>query len=193
MYATEHLVEIYYRQLGYFTTADIKVIRGNNRQFDIIAYNYKLDRFLHIEASVAHGQHWAASLTDIEKNVGYKFFGRTKNKRPDNPNTDYNKGKTYLQPIKSTYENLGIEYQKVIRVWCTWALIERDNDIKDWQRRLAKQYSLKPENFEILKFRDTVLPEVTANIGTAYYDDELIRILSLVKQYNVQVGALNNA
>lgn len=186
MNTTEHLVEVYYRQSGCFTATDIKIVKGNNRQFDLLAFNLQTQKYYHIEISVAHGQQWQASLNDIKERIRYKFFGSTKNLRPDNPNTDFNKGKSYLDSIKATYQKFGLEYDKLIRVWCTWCLTDTNSAIDTWKIEIANDFNLKPDNFEILLFRDTVLPTLLANIGTAYYDDELLRTLSLISEYNRQ-------
>lgn len=187
MNTTEHLVEVYYRQQGCFTATDIKVERGNNRQLDLLAFNYMTKIFYHIEVSVAHGEHWAASLNDIREKIRFKYFGEPYNKRPDNPNTDFAKGKKYLEPIKETYTKFGIDYNLIKRVWCVWCLNDTtDQDIENWKQSLASEFGLRASNFEILSFRDEVLPRLLENIGTAYYDDELLRTLSLIKEYNKQ-------
>ena len=186
MNTTEHLIEVYYRQLGCFTATDIKIIKGNNRQFDLLAFNFTTKKFYHIEVSVAHGEHWQGTLADIKEKIRYKFFGSPRNSRPNNPKTDFAKGKTYLDPIKATYSKFGVSYKDVIRVWCTWCLPETEVSLDDWKQELATEFDLQPENFELLLFRDTVLPALLENIGTAYYDDELLRTLSLIKEYNRQ-------
>lgn len=186
MNTTEHLVEVYYRQIGCFTATDVKIAKGNNRQFDLLAYNLLTQKYYHVEICVAHGQQWQASLNDIKEMIRYKFFGLPKNLRPDNPNTDFNKGKSYLDSIKATYKKFGLNYEKVIRVWCTWCLTEPDSNIDKWKTEIANEFKLKPDNFEKLPFRDTVFPELLSKIGTAHYDDELLRTLSLLSEYNKQ-------
>ena len=54
MNATEHLVELYYRQRNNLTFTDFKVEGGNNRQFDVLAYHKPTDKLRHIEVSVTH-------------------------------------------------------------------------------------------------------------------------------------------
>ncbi|GAB3995129.1 hypothetical protein GCM10028807_34460 [Spirosoma daeguense] len=118
--------------------------------------------------------------------MGYKFFGVVRNSRPNNPKTDFMKGKSYLNSIKATYKNLGLEYDEVIRVWCTWCLSDKSSTIEAWKNEIAEEYNLKPDNFEILLFRDTVLPSVINSIGTSNYDDILLRTISLISEYNRQ-------
>jgi len=189
MNTTEHLVEIYYRQKGFFTSSDIKVEHGNNRQFDLLAFNYKTQGICHVEINVAHNEHWADSLEKIKDKMEFKFFGKPRNNRPDNLNTDFNKGKTYFNSIKETYSKFGFDFQNIIRVWCIWCLPEEANKdkIDDLKNSIASEYDLNANNFQILLFRDDVLPFLLEKIGTSHYDDELLRTLSLIKEYNKQL------
>jgi len=51
---------------------------------------------------------------------------------------------------------------------------------------MADQFDLKPDNFEILLFRDEVLTKLLSSIGTSNYDDELLRTLSLIVEHRKQ-------
>jgi hypothetical protein len=187
MNTTEHLVEAYYRQKGHFTVSDIKVDKGNNRQFDILTFDNKAQKFYHIEVSVTHALNWVRPLDGITNEVRFKFFGIPKNKRPDNLKTDFAKGKTYIEPIKATYNKYGIDYKNVIRVWCTWTLSANDTaKVDTWKEKMATEFNLQTHNFEILLFREEVLSTLLTNIGTANYDDELLRTLSLVSEHRIQ-------
>jgi hypothetical protein len=186
MNTTEHLVEIYYRQKNYFTISDIKVINGNNRQFDLLAYDVIEKLFYHIEIGVTHTKGWQSSLEDLKDNIRYKFFGCVRNTRPDNSNTDYKKEKNYIKSIKSTYQKFGVDYKKVIRVWCAWSLEATENEISTWKKELSQEFNINKKRFQILLFRDSVLPFLLESVGTANYDDKLYRTLSLVKEYNRQ-------
>jgi len=84
MNTTEHLVEIYYRQKGHFTVTDIKVDKGNNRQFDLLTFDSISKEFCHVEISVTHTLNWIRPLDSISEEVRFKFFGKPKNKRPGN-------------------------------------------------------------------------------------------------------------
>lgn len=191
MNTTEHLVEIYFRQQGCFTVSDVKVENGNNRQFDLLAFNQNTRLSYHIEVSVVHGERWAPSLDEIKAKIWQKFFGEPENTRPGNPNTDFSKGKTYLGSIKATYQKFGIDYDEVKRVWCTWCLNDvNKQEVEDWKESLALKYKINKDKFEILSFRDEVLPQLIKNVGTAYYEDELLRMLSLIKQYNKQTNLI---
>ena len=187
MNASERLVEIYYRQKKCFTVSDVKIEGGNNRQFDLLAFDVKSNKHYHIESSIGHGVQWSPTLDNIYHLMNYKFFGAPKNSRPDNPKTDFAKGKSYHGSIKKAYETFGLEYKDVVRVWCTWCLTKVDEErIIPWKKEMAKIFQLKPQNFELLSFRDTVLPFIMNEVGTSNYDDDLSRCLSLIKAYNNQ-------
>jgi len=187
MTTTEHIVETYYRVIkNCFTYSDLKVVGGNNRQFDVLAYDPKNEVLRHVEVSVTHNEHWTANLERIKQEIGFKFFGLPKNRRPDNPNTDFNKGKTYEEQIKNAYDSFGIEWNKVIRVWCLWRYNESEDEISNWKENLEKEYGVKANMFEILSFRDTVIPSLYNKIGTSNYSDEIMRTFSLIKEYNKQ-------
>ena len=190
MNATERLVETYYRQKGFFTATDIKVENGNNRQFDLLAFDSNNKKYYHIEISVTHSLGWVRKLSNISDEIKFKFFGVPKNKRPGNLKTDFAKGKKYLDQINNAYRKFGINPDDVIRVWCTWTLCESDlADLLTWKESTAKEYGLQPNHFEVLLFRDEVLKTLLENIGTSNYDDELLRTLSLVNQHRVQTNA----
>jgi hypothetical protein len=187
MNTTEHIVEQYYRLKGYFTNVDIKVIGGNNRQFDILAFHpsQKENKILHIEISIAHGENWPQTLDSLKKQVGKKFFGIPS--PSDKKTSDFQKGKNYYDQIKKTYEKYGLDTSEIIRVWCTWFM----NDLtieskKQWQEELAEEFKLKSNNFEILLFRDEVIPYMMENVGKSNYEDEVLRIFSLLKEYQAQ-------
>lgn len=189
MNTTEHLVEAFYQQQGCLTTTDVKIVKGNNRQIDLLAVNLKTEKYYHVEISVAHTEQWPVTLDKIKQRIRYKFFGTTINSRPENPKTDFAKGKTYLNQIKETYSKFGFDFSKVIRVWCAWSILDASmSDILKWKNSLAAEFKLEETNFEILLFRDDVLPKLLECVGTAYYDDQLLRTLSLVKEYNRQTN-----
>lgn len=54
MNAAEQIVEVYYQQLKHsFTARDIKVIGGNNRQLDLLAYHPQDRECHHVETSIS--------------------------------------------------------------------------------------------------------------------------------------------
>lgn len=59
MNTTEKIVEAYFRLCkNCFTYPDMKVINGNNRQLDLLAYNLMDNSQYHIEVSVTHQENW---------------------------------------------------------------------------------------------------------------------------------------
>lgn len=187
MNAQSKIVENYYRMVKKcFTITDIKVHGGNNRQFDILAYQPEEKKYYHIEVGVTHRQNWCPNLNELKEKFRQKFFGKPQNKRPDNKKTDFAKGKDYLTQIKEAYLMYGIDYDKVIRVWCFWTFKGDDEEILKLKYVLAKEFELDSKNFETLSFRDDVITELEKVIGTSNYDDETIRTLSLLKEYQKQ-------
>lgn len=187
MNTTEHLVELYYRHChNSFTYTDYKVINGNNRQFDVLAYNKNSNTIRHIEVSVTHSTRWTADLESLKNDIRYKFFGIPKNKRPDNPNTDFNKGKSYRNQIENAYNDFGFNWNEVIRVWCLWFHPNDQSIINNWKAQLSDEFSLKEKNFELLSMRDEVIPSLIEAIGTSNYDDDILRTLSLIEQQRIQ-------
>jgi hypothetical protein len=187
MTTTEHIVETYYRVAkNCLTLTDFKVVGGNNRQLDVLAYNPSESSFRHIEVGVTHNEKWTANLESVKNDIGFKFFGHPRNNRPDNQNTDFKKGKTYTEQIKKAYATFGIDWDKVIRVWCLWRYTETEEEIKKWKGDLEKEFGIKADRFELLSFRDTVIPGLYDNIGTANYSDEIMRTISLMKEYDRQ-------
>ena len=191
MTPTEHIVDVFFNEIkNCFTISDVKVEKGNNRQFDLLAYEIKSKTQYHIEISVTHNQHWTANLTNLNSEIEAKFFGNPKNNRPGNQNTDFAKGKSYLDSIKNTYEKYGFDYEKVIRVWVLWYFKDTPEEIEKWKSNLASRFQLEKENFELYSFRDQILKSLFEEIGTSNYSDDVMRTLSLMKEYKRQGGIL---
>lgn len=189
MNATEQIIEIYYRHCKhFFTYTDYKVPHGNNRQLDVLALNHRENKLHHIEVGVTHNEHWTANLAGVREQMRHKFFGFPKNNRPDNPNTDFNRGRNYQNEIRSCYESIGFSWKETIRVWCLWWHTNDQNEINLWKKELASEFNLSPDNFELLSMRDTVIPCVLESIGTSNYDDPIMRTISLLRQFELQTG-----
>jgi hypothetical protein len=179
MNATEHLVEIYFRHKDCFTISDVKVINGNNRQFDLLAVNLIEKKSYHIEVSITHGQHWQYSLEGLKDVMQYKFFGDIKSQSRSKKNQ--------LESITKTYEKFGIDFKEVIRVWCCWCLPENPiEEIDNWKHDLASIHNLDSDKFKLISLRDEILPQLFDGIKTANYADEILRTLSLVKEQSRQ-------
>lgn len=187
MNAAEHIVDAYFRLVrGCFTLSDKKVIKGNNRQLDILAYHLKSREAFHIEVGVTHQQNWCLSIEDLAPQFDKKFFGTSpERKGAIKGTTDFEKGKSYWTKIIETYEDVGFNPKEVRRVWVAWIVKGGDGrtpiNVDFYSRQLDRTFPI-----QILSLRDFVLPELQNKIGTANYDDELLRILGFVKQRELQ-------
>lgn len=184
MNTTESIVESYFRLVrGCFTQPDVKVIKGNNRQIDLLAYNIIEKKSFHVEVSVTHCQQWCPTPKDLKENFDKKFFGMPIKK--ESSNTDYAKGKTYIDGIKKTYQSLGLDHSKINRVWVCWDV--RDSEyLEEELIAYCKLRSLTRESLEIVSFRDEVIPELMEKVSTSNYEDDSLRTLSLMRQYEIQ-------
>ncbi len=181
MNAVEHIVECYFRYVrGCFTMTDVKVPGGNNRQCDLLAYDLKKKKQYHIESSVTHQENWAPS-TDQLKDIFDKKFRGVPAKRAGE-NTDYSKGKSYLDHILSTYQKVGLRPSAIKRVFVTW----KNDKQSEMKRFLAQYYKTTKLRIEIISFRDEILPALMNTISTSNYDDEVLRTLSLIRQRELQ-------
>lgn len=114
MNAVEHIVESYFRFCrGCFTMADYKVPNGNNRQFDLLAFNVKTGEQYHIESGVTHCENWCPTTKKLVTKFNQKFLGVPKEKEGEN--TDFGKGKTYKAQIWAGYRSVGFDPEKVQR------------------------------------------------------------------------------
>ncbi len=193
MNAAEHIVESYFRLCkGCFTLSDRKVVSGNNRQLDILAYNLKEKLQFHIEIDVTHQLNWCPTRGELEQKFEGKFFGAPPERKSKTGNaTDSEKGKSYLSQIEETYVDLGFSPANVKRVWVCW-VVKGEENTKSLV--LSSEYhNKKCENkkyeIEVLSLRNKILPELERKIGTANYDDEILRTLGFMKQREEQIGA----
>lgn len=183
MNAVEHLVESYYRLCKHcFTYTDVKVYAGNNRQIDILAVSFLKKEQYHIECSVTHCLRWCPTSSTLITEFEKKFSGIPKKK--EGRNTDSAKGKRYRVNIRSTYELLGLDMAKVKRVWVCWSIKEPQT----LKQELSTYFMKTGDQIEVLELRDTVLPELMKVVSTANYDDEILRVFSLIKQGEKQTG-----
>jgi hypothetical protein len=187
MNAAEHIVDAYFRLTrGCFTLADKKVANGNNRQLDILAYHLNTQQMFHIEVGVTHQKNWCLNIDEFGSQFEKKFFGAVpERKGKSNGTTDFEKGKSYWEQIQKTYEEVGFDREAVKRVWVCWIVKNRDGrkpiEISYFSPRLGKTFEI-----QMLSLRDYILPELENTIGTANYDDEILRVLGFVKQRELQ-------
>ncbi|QYG00150.1 hypothetical protein [Massilia sp. NP310] len=189
MNASEHIVDAYFRLvLGCFTLGDKKVVKGNNRQLDLLAYHLKTREAFHIEVAVTHQMNWCVRLEELGPHFDKKFFGLPdERKGAANGTTDFEKGKVYWEQINATYEDVGFEPDQVKRVWVCWIIKGADGaapiETQFYSKHLNRTFPI-----QILSLRDFVLPRLQDKIGTANYDDELLRVLGFVKQRELQTA-----
>lgn len=188
MNAVEQIVEGYFRYVKKcFTISDIKVISGNNRQMDLLAYSVKENKSYHIESSVTHRVNWnPKSYEKIDSYLKYKFLGFPR-KHNNSLNSDFNKKKIYAQQIKDTYNSYGLNFDKIIRVCVFWCLDNLDKyKIYEFKKEFSDKNQIDIEKLEILSFREDILPELEKVIGTSNYEHEIIRTISLISEYRKQ-------
>jgi|GEM_PF-1458468 len=184
MTATEKIVESYFRLYKKcFTLPDVKIVEGNNRQIDLLAYCVAQGDQYHIEVSVTHCENWCPDATELKDNFDKKFFGFVPKRV--GKNTDYSKRKTYKKNIYDTYKKYGLNPNKIQRIWVCWLLVDQANV----QRELNKYYrkrKIQNNPIKIISFRDTIIPDLLKKVSTSNYEDDSLRFLSLLRQYEKQ-------
>lgn len=186
MSATEHIVEAYFRyKLKCFTMHDVKVAGGNNRQFDLLAYQVESGEQYHVEIAVTHEASWAPTLEKLQKRFEIKFFGAPAER--ERPGRDFINGRVYGEEINATYRSVGFDPSNVQRIWVCWTVAKADQSKLDsFLQGYSKKKKLGERAIKVWSFRDTILKELIAEIGKSNYDDPLLRTISLVRQFDVQ-------
>lgn len=186
MNAVEHIVECYFRYCkNCFTMTDVKIINGNNRQCDLLAFNLATQEQFHVESSVTHDLNWLPSDDTLCETFDKKFLGVPPKRQGER--TDYTKGKTYFDNILQTYQSVGFDPLKVQRVFVTWG-VKKETSIQN----LVANYSIEHGiQVQVYLFRDHILPELMDKISSSHYEDEILRTLSLLRQRNLQVKQPN--
>ncbi len=184
MNTTERIVESYFRLCrNCFTYPDVKVVGGNNRQLDLLAYNLRDGSQYHIEASVTHELSWRATWANLRLKFEGKYFGIPHEKV--GPNTDHTKGKNYFAKIQKTYKLVGFTPSKVQRIWVTWVTPE-DLDFEKQLLKYCKSKRIGKCPIKVLSFRDQILSELPKAVGRSNYNDDVLRTLSLLNQFRRQ-------
>jgi len=193
MNAAEHIVDAYFRLCRKcFTLSDIKVEKGNNRQFDILAHDLVKGDSFHIEVGVTHRLNWCPNITELESRFDKKFFGVAPARDGANTGlTDHERKKNYFKQIEASYRRVGINPVTVRRVWVCWALKGSDTSAP-LQHKIRSAALNKDFDVEILGLRDLVLPQLQTEIGTSNYEDEVLRTLGFLKQLNDQTNPTIN-
>jgi len=171
MNTTEKIVEAYFRLCKKcFTLPDVKVIKGNNRQIDLLAYNIKSSEQFHIETSVTHRLNWCPTANDLISKFNKKFFGSTLN----------------IQRIYNTYERYGFNPKKINRIWVCWAMRDKTGDFQEKINKYCRRRQIQKNPIKVICFRDAIIPALENEVSTAHYEDDSLRTLSLLKQYKKQ-------
>jgi len=164
--------------------ADVKVIGGNNRQMDFLAFNPKTSEQYHVEVSVAASETWSPKQTsDLFPEFDKKYCGAPANRA--GLRTDSGRGKNYREAINRTYEAKGLDPSKIERVWVCWTVVYPES----MQRQLGdycERHGLRSDGLKILRFRDDVIPALKDAVGTAFYEDDALRTFSLIRQTQVE-------
>jgi hypothetical protein len=189
MNAAEHIVDAYFRlRRDCFTFSDRKVTKGNNRQLDILAYHVKQKLQYHVEVGVTHQENWCPTLEELGPQFEKKFFGAPpERKGKTGGTTDFEKGKSYFSQIEETYTEVGFSPDHVKRVWVCW-IVKGNESNKPLVVQFDSKHLNRKVEIEILSLRDFILPELANAIGTANYDDEILRVLGFVKQRELQTA-----
>jgi len=187
MNTAEHIVESYFRLCrGCFTFPDRKVVRGNNRQLDILAYDVKRKLQFHIEVGVTHRLTWCSTRDELGAEFQRKFFGIPPERvSSGGAATDFERGKSYFSQIEQTYIEAGFSPSDVRRVWVCW-IVRGDENNKPFIVPFHSEHLNRTFEIEVLSLRDVILPQLENAIETANYDDEILRTLSFMKQRETQ-------
>ena len=187
MNTTEHIVESYFRLVRHcFTVTDVKVINGNNRQFDLLAFDKNREEAFHIEVAVTHQLNWQTALPSFEEVIDYKFLGKPRPKENPSKNTDVARGKSYLPYITKTYESFGINCEKLNRIICVWHIDERSEKVNEFLRNKEVRCKFPSKSLSFLFFRDEVMPSLLETVGKSNYDDDILRSFSLIREFQEQ-------
>src|ERR1041385_5619058 len=178
METTEKIIESYYRLCkNALTYTDVKYIKGNNRQLDILAYSPSLESFWHVESSISILENFTLTIPEIRKRFKEKFLGNVK---------DHKKGKqSFKESLTETYALFGASWKDVTRVWVQWHYESR-NELEALRAELAGLLNVKPDKIEFLSLRDDIITHLYEKVGTSKYDDDFLRTLSLLKRLSLQ-------
>lgn len=180
MNTTERIVEAYFRHVvGCLTSTDVKVAGGNNRQLDLVAANLKTGARYHVEVTVKI-RGFDPTIDKLRTAFDHKFFGVP---RPnEKPTGDHAKGKSYLPAIKRTYRQLGISPAEIQRVFVCWDVKgAEDGALDKFLTTYSKSRRLGGRPIRVWSFRERILPELAAAVGTSNYEDDALRTLSLLE------------
>ncbi len=181
MNAVEHIVEAYYRIcMKCFTMQDVKIPAGNNRQLDLLAVSLLDGEQYHVESSVTHVLRWCPDTNQLRQFFDRKFRGAPANR--EGPKRDRAKGKTYEPQILDAYRSVGIDPDRVNRIWVAWTF----KDSAAVPAFLDSYCAESGLRIRVTSLRDEIIPALQRAVATSNYDDEVLRTLSLLKQMENQ-------
>jgi hypothetical protein len=190
----ERIVESYFRHCrGCFTTPDVKVKGGNNRQIDLLAFEPKSGVAYHVESSVLPSGRYFNKSSSWKSPIAIfqnKFFGQPP--RNQTPTFVVREDDTNYRKIQSTYALHGIDPVTVRRVWVCWNLGDYGislSEIYDY----FEQRSVQRDLVEIVSFRDVIVPSLQQRIGSSNYEDDVLRTFSFFAARDYQLKIEGNA
>lgn len=160
---------------------DVKIIGGNNRQCDLLAFNVASQEQFHVESSVTHDLNWVPSDNDLREIFDRKFRGIPPKRESER--TDHARGKTYFDNILQTYQSVGFDPPKVQRVFVTWG-VRNETTLDSLLESYAAEHDIQ---IQVYRFRDQILPALMDKVSTSNYEDEVLRTLSLLRQRENQM------
>lgn len=174
MNATERLIGLYYQlHLKCFTATDVKIPEGNNRQLDMLAYvlAYGLSpaRAYHVEVSVTPIPGFQPTPASLAVQFREKFLINPQSRMDD------------------AYGLFNLPPQLVQRVFCCWVR----PDAAAMELIIQAFAAETGIHVELLSLRDEVFPALMKLVGTSNYEDDILRTLSLIKQWHQQVPQAN--
>lgn len=170
MNTTERLVELYYKlHLHCFTATDVKIPEGNNRQLDMLAYCLKPEKAYHVEASVTPIPRYQPTPAALVEQFREKFLIEPQSR------------------MDAAYRQLNLNPQLVQRVFCCWQRPDAASMTPVIQA-FAAETGIQ---VELLSLRDEVFPALMKLVGTPNYEDDILRTLSLIKQWHQQAPQAN--
>jgi len=133
--------------------------------------------------SVTHRENWCPTPTELFPEFDKKYFGAPAKR--EGKKTDYALGKSYEEQIYKTYKSVGLTPRSIKRVWVCWTVIDAE-DLDSHLAKYCKKRNLKRNSIEVVSFRDVVIPTLMEKVAKANYEDDVLRTLSLLQQFEKQ-------
>jgi len=184
----ERIVESYFRyNRDCLTIPDIKIDGGNNRQIDLLAWNPKTFTAYHVESTIAPSGRYFKRTRSWENAYAIfqnKFFAQNKPQQTRN-NIPPEDDAEYLK-IKKVDQKYGFDPSTIHRIWVCWSLEDYDITKAGVDDYFEKRH-ISAERVEVIEFRDTIIPELQRKIGSANYEDDVLRTFSFFAEREEQI------